>query len=139
MKAHIATALALVCATQFTSAGELCPDMRAVNHHGSIQESAASTRCQRVLRLFGLTINLGGGASCPAVITIYPAHRDCISVPNSGTDCEVTQTLTIRELRCRCGPLPDADFGIVEAECECTEAGSAGTLDDHQTIDCVDA
>ncbi len=139
MKAHIATALALVCASEFAAAGELCPDMRAVNHHGRLQQSAAGTRCQRVLRLFGLTINLGGGEFCPATILVYPAHRDCASVPNSGTDCEVTQTLTITRLSCRCGPLPNADFGIVEAECGCTDAGIGGYVDDHQTIECLDA
>lgn len=138
MKIHIATALALVCASQFTSAGELCPDMRAVNHHGQAQESAVTNRCPRVLRVFGLTIHLGGGANCPAVITMIPAHRDCVSAPNSGTDCETTQTLPVTEMRCRCGPLPEADFGIVEAPCDCVSAGTSGVIDDHQTIDCVD-
>jgi hypothetical protein len=139
MKAHIATAFAFVCASGFASAGEACPDMRAVTHHGVSQESAAGTRCQRVLRLFGLTINLGGGEHCPAIITVFPTHRDCIAVPGSGTDCEFTQELAVTELRCRCGPLPDVDFGIVEAPCNCTEAGTSAIIADHRTIDCVDA
>ncbi len=132
---NLCVALGLVGLAEFAPARAQCPGLRAVDQDARVDESSGGSRCRRVLSIFGLHIGLGG-SFCPDTMTITPARRVCQPVANSNTDCEPTTALDVQVRHCHCTTLVDIDLGIAQQDCECSDGGTAGTVNDHKTFDC---
>lgn len=131
---HLLLLLALASAAPEASAQ--CANLRAENREAHWGDSGTGTRCRRYLSIFGVTIGLGSNL-CPDVRFFYPPRRDCIVVPQSGTDCEKIGEIALQRWECACSTLIDVDLGIVEQSCDCSLMGDAGFFDDHATIPCT--
>ncbi|MCY2960681.1 MAG: hypothetical protein NTY35_10995 [Planctomycetota bacterium] len=130
---HAALLLAIAAAAPTVTAQ--CPNLRAVNRAAHWEGSDTGTRCRRVLSIFGLTIGLGS-SFCPDVRFLYPARRDCMAVPDAGTDCEKIGEVGLERWECSCTTLIDVDLGLAEQSCNCTLQGNESMFDDHATIPC---
>ncbi|MBL8861523.1 MAG: hypothetical protein JNK02_05875 [Planctomycetes bacterium] len=133
--ATLSALLALTLCAGVEPAHAQCANERAVQRPSSTQESQSGSRCRRVLSIFGLHIGLGG-RHCPDTLLITPAHRACEPAPGSNTECDVVGTIEIRVRHCACTELADIDLGVTQQDCRCANAGTAGTVNDHVTIDC---
>jgi hypothetical protein len=126
-------ALAGLCPAQ-----ETCPNTKASQVPARIQDSGPFKRCSVGIAILGHQFGIGGGR-CPMLRLITPAHQECRGNVNIGTRCVYEQTLAVRQQRCGCmwtTVIGTDGTGIIEGECVCVDAGTAGTVEDASTETC---
>ena len=127
--------LLLLCAlaTNARAQGDGCPNVRAtqvpahVDHQGSPYE-----RCGLGVQIFGLPIRIGG-AKCYRHEYLYPAHQECLGAANAGTFCEPESSMPVEHYTCECLWISVFGTGVGLPKCNCTYAGTAGTVQDALT------
>ena len=113
-----------------------CPDVRASQVDAREEVSSHSTRCGLGFSLFGFDISIGG-PRCPDYKFLYPSHQECLGVHNEGTACVFSANLDVSRERCQCTRYTILSTGVTLPQCECHHEGSAGTIEDFQTVNCT--
>ena len=131
----------LVAACLITAAGAVhaqqqpCPDVKASQVDAREEVSSHSTRCGLGFSLFGFDISIGG-PRCPDYKFLYPSHQDCQGEANEGTACAFSSNLEVTRERCQCTRYTILSTGVTLPQCECHHEGSAGSIEDFQTVNC---
>jgi hypothetical protein len=112
-----------------------CPNVCATNMPARVKNVGPVTHCGFGLVIFGLPIKVGG-PKCYQLQFIYPAHQECLGAANQGTSCVPADDLAVQLNTCKCTTLGALGTGIAMPECSCESAGTAGTIEDAQTVLC---
>jgi len=135
---HLTTAflLASLCvpSPRTQDAGH-CPNVRATNVPAQVKREGTSTRCGFGVSVFGLALSIGG-ARCYRNEFIYPAHQECLGARNAGTACVPAPDMPVALEHCECLLVGVMGTGVAAPKCNCTAAGTAGTIEDAETILC---
>jgi hypothetical protein len=115
--------------------GPNCPNTIATNIPARVQSGGPYTHCGLGIQIFGFPITLGG-SKCYRYQFIYPAHQECLGNTNPGTACINENSLPVGLDLCECSLLGVIGTGISVPKCTCKSGGSAGTVDDAQTVTC---
>ena len=112
-----------------------CPNVRATNVPAQVKREGASTRCGFGVSVFGLALTIGG-ARCYRNEFIYPAHQECQGARNEGTACVPAPDMPVALEHCECLLVGVIGTGFAAPKCSCTSAGTAGTIEDAETVVC---
>ena len=115
--------------------GTGCPNVRATNVPAFVKHDGAYTRCGFGIQVLGLPISIGG-AKCYSHEFIYPAHQECRGAVNEGTACVPAPDMPVGLDKCECMVVGVLSTGIAAPKCSCSSAGTAGTIEDAQTVLC---
>jgi len=135
---HLSTAVLLACLCAplpRPQQGANCPDVRASNVPAVVKRDGTSTRCGVGVSVFGLALSIGG-ARCYRNEFVYPAHQECQGVRNPGTACVPAPDMPVSLEHCECLLVGVVGTGVMAPKCNCTAAGTAGTIEDAETILC---
>lgn len=113
-----------------------CANTRASQVDAKFQEQGTSTRCGIGISLFGIEISFGGPTCYPQRVRT-PAHQECEGKENEGTWCGPQGDLPVTEERCECSDVTFLGTGFKLPSCDCEYAGTAGTVEDFGTFNCV--
>ena len=128
--------LACVLATSLPAQNSLrCPNVRATNVPARVTHQGGYARCGFGVELFGVPISIGG-AKCFRNEFVYPAHQECQGALNAGTACVPAPDMSVQLNRCDCLTVGLLSTGISIPKCSCSSAGTAGTIEDAQTVEC---
>ena len=112
-----------------------CPNVRATNVLARVDRQGPRTRCGFGVEVFGLPLSIGGGKCYQNEFT-YPSHQECQGVVNEGTSCVPAPDMPVQLRRCECMTLGVLDTGFSIPKCNCSSYGTAGTIEDAQTVAC---
>ena len=113
-----------------------CPDTRATDQPGHVEESKKSASCGIGLRLFGFDIDVLG-VRCPKWKKFYPDRQVCKAEKLLGHRCTYQGPLDVIRVTCDCKSATILfDTGLALPGCDCDFAGTAGTVEDFQTQAC---
>ena len=128
--------LACVLAPSLRAQNSLrCPNVRATNVLARVDRQGLRTRCGLGVELFGLPISIGG-SKCFRYEFVYPAHQECQGTENQGTACVPAPDMSVQLNKCDCLTVGLLSTGISIPKCSCSSSGSAGTIEDAQTVEC---
>ena len=115
-----------------------CPDQRASQVDAKVSYSGSAKTCGVGLVIFGVGGGIVGEKCYPLKITT-PAHQECQGEPGEGTRCVPDGELEVKAEKCHCGGLvvPILQIGV-PTTCVCSDAGSAGTVEDSETVLCAE-
>lgn len=117
-----------------TRAGGDCPDEQASDVAARTDDSGGD-QCFIGIVLFGYQIGLAG-PQCPAARYHYPAHQECQGRHHVGSRCAVTSLVAVRMESCTCVYFGTTRFGLGLPLCRCTDNGTAGSIQNAETLDC---
>jgi hypothetical protein len=112
--------------------GDGCPNVRATQVNAHVDHQGQFDRCGVGVQIFGLPIRIGG-AKCYRHEYIYPAHQECLGAVSPGTLCDPEGPLPVEHNICKCLWLAAFGTGFGIPKCDCTYAGTAGTVQDATT------
>jgi hypothetical protein len=125
----------LACPLASAQSGTQCPDTIATNVPATVKSVGPYTRCGVGIEIFGLPLTIGG-AKCFRYQFVYPAHQECLGAVNPGTACLPEGSMPVLVELCECSTLGVIHTGISIPKCSCDPGGTAGTVDDAQTLLC---
>jgi len=112
-----------------------CPNVRATNVPAQVTHEGAATRCGFGVSVFGLVLSIGG-SKCYRNEFVYPAHQECQGAENPGTACVPAQDMPVALEHCECVLVGVLGTGVSAPKCSCSPAGTAGTVEDAETVLC---
>jgi len=115
--------------------GPSCPDVRATNVAARVDRQGSFSRCGLGVEIFGVPLTIGG-SKCFRNEFVYPAHQECQGALNVGTACQPAPDMAVQLYKCECLTVGLISTGISIPKCNCSSAGSAGTIEDAQTLEC---
>jgi len=115
--------------------GLSCPNVRATNVFARVDRQGSFSRCGLGVEVFGVPLSIGG-AKCFRNEFVYPAHQECQGTENLGTACVPAPDMAVQLNKCDCLTVGLISTGISIPKCNCSSAGSAGTIEDAQTVEC---
>jgi len=133
--ASAATALALLASVSPAIGIGDCPNVAATDVPARMQDAGSGNQCYLGIVIFGFEIGIAG-PHCPSTRFLYPAHQECLGLASPGHLCEFRGTLDVRMQNCSCIYLGTARFGLGLPGCRCSEAGTAGSIQDASTEVC---
>jgi hypothetical protein len=132
----LAVAVVLTAMASPTVRADDCPDQRASDVPGHVQESKKYQRCGFGFQLFGWDLDLLG-EKCPKWIKYYPDHQECKGEELVGHRCVIDELLEIVRVKCDCASATIIfDTGLAFPECDCVYGGSAGAIQNFETEEC---
>lgn len=138
MIVRILTLFTLTLGLSAVSLAQECPNERASDIPGWEEESKKTRSCGFGLQIFGYDLDLLG-KKCPRWVKVAPAHQKCQGEELVGHQCIYDEHVEIIRLECDCADATILfDTGLALPGCDCDYGGSAGTIEDFQTVECED-
>ena len=129
-------AVVLAALTSPAALADDCPDERASDVPGQVQESKKYQRCGFGFQLFGWDLDLLG-EKCPKWIKYYPDHQKCEGEELVGHRCVFHRLVEIVRVECDCANATIIfDTGLAFPECDCDYGGSAGVIQTFESLEC---
>jgi hypothetical protein len=132
-----ALAAALPFGTQAAAQVGQCPNQRATNVDTEFGDSGTYDTCRDYVLILGLRITQNV-SMCPMWTSMHPAHQECLGAPSVGTRCVFESTLAVLTRTCECQANGSPLFGSVVEDCVCDDPVEVGTLEDFQTLACIE-
>lgn len=112
-----------------------CPNVRASEVPARVDHQGEYQHCGLGLHILGVSLTIGG-AKCYRNEFIYPSHQECLGAASPGTLCDPEGSLPVIWNTCQCLWLGVLGTGVGVPKCDCTSAGTAGTVEDSRTMAC---
>ena len=132
-----ALAAALPFGSQAAAQVGQCPNQRATNVETDFAESGTHDTCRDYVLILGLRITQNV-STCPLWTSMHPAHQECRGAASMGTRCVFESTLAVLTRSCECQADGTPLFGSVSEDCVCGDPVEIGTLEDFQTLACIE-